>query len=285
MNNKIPQYLDLDNLELYYWAGFLAADGYITKDKKVILTISTKDLDHLKKYAKFLNKNNILIYNRKTKHSPYCRLNFNNLNFANLLETKFNIVNKKSLTYKAPVIDDFIKRLCFLIGYIDGDGCVSYEKEKYLFISIRGTLSMLDFCEKVFNEIVPENGYRKNKSKYTTKQIHNTFKVKGYRANLFIDKIQKLNLPIPMMNRKILNKIPNLKDTSIKTKEQIEKMKKTKTGVPNLKLRKRIIDNFGNIYNSITEASILLDLNISKITLVCQGKRNHTGGYKFKYLD
>jgi len=39
------------------------------------------------------------------------------------------------------------------------------------------------------------------------------------------------------------------------------------------------------VFNSIHEASKKLGLAQSKISLVCNGKRNHTGGYKFKFLE
>lgn len=42
--------------------------------------------------------------------------------------------------------------------------------------------------------------------------------------------------------------------------------------------------NDGKHYKSIREASQKLNLSESKVSLVCQGKRPHTKGYKFSYL-
>lgn len=39
----------------------------------------------------------------------------------------------------------------------------------------------------------------------------------------------------------------------------------------------------GEVYPSLTEAAIDLGLNIAKISLVVNGKRNHTKGYHFEY--
>lgn len=41
----------------------------------------------------------------------------------------------------------------------------------------------------------------------------------------------------------------------------------------------------GKIYSSIRKAAQDLNLAATKISLVCMGKRNHTGGYHFKYHE
>lgn len=44
-----------------------------------------------------------------------------------------------------------------------------------------------------------------------------------------------------------------------------------------------ITGNFLESFNSINEASAKMKVIHSKISAVCKGKRNSTGGYKFKY--
>jgi hypothetical protein len=39
------------------------------------------------------------------------------------------------------------------------------------------------------------------------------------------------------------------------------------------------------IFRTMTDAANFYNLDISKIVAVCKGKRNHTGGYKFAYLE
>lgn len=51
-------------------------------------------------------------------------------------------------------------------------------------------------------------------------------------------------------------------------------------------MSKRVIELKTNkIYDTATEASIDLNLNLSHICSVCRGDRNSTGGYIFRYLD
>ncbi len=42
--------------------------------------------------------------------------------------------------------------------------------------------------------------------------------------------------------------------------------------------------NDGKVFKSIREASLKLGLTEGKVSLVCNGKRPHTKGYKFKFL-
>lgn len=49
--------------------------------------------------------------------------------------------------------------------------------------------------------------------------------------------------------------------------------------------RKILCHQNNKVYNSITEAGKELNLNISKISLVCKGARTHTGGYTFEYYN
>jgi group I intron endonuclease len=54
-------------------------------------------------------------------------------------------------------------------------------------------------------------------------------------------------------------------------------------------LRKRVIECLVNNdwveYESAKDAASILGLHRTKIILVCNGKRNHTGGYKFRYKE
>ena len=60
---------------------------------------------------------------------------------------------------------------------------------------------------------------------------------------------------------------------------------KGKPKPPNFNNKKAVIHlNTGTIYNSVTEAAKILNLNQSGISLCCNGKRKATGGNTFKYI-
>jgi len=154
INDSFFKYLSPLNC---YWAGFIAADGCIINNK-LILALSTKDLNHLEKFKNDTCSNhNIGIYIKKnnnlTRMSEYCKLTIYSTNIVNDLNLNFNIFNRKTLTLKPPpiinseLIDYYIK------GYIDGDGCISKyilkkDNKENLTINITGT----EFLLKWFNQ-------------------------------------------------------------------------------------------------------------------------------------
>lgn len=132
--------------------GILAADGCICKNT---ITISQsgkeglKIITYIKKITNF--KGNILITQPKKGNIVYTLA----IRSAEIIEDlkKYNIVPRKSLSYKLPILDDSIF-YSFLRGYIDGDGCVGiYDNglnAKYLQISLVGTKNFIDnICKKI----------------------------------------------------------------------------------------------------------------------------------------
>ena len=53
--------------------------------------------------------------------------------------------------------------------------------------------------------------------------------------------------------------------------------------ISNKRIKVKCIDN-GIIYDSIMEAASILDICSQKISMVCKGKRNTTGGFRFEYV-
>ena len=69
--------------------------------------------------------------------------------------------------------------------------------------------------------------------------------------------------------------------------EWIEKMKNTRKGQMmgdnNPRARKVLHIETGIVYQTLTQAALALDVDIAKITVICQGKRKSTKGCSFKY--
>ena len=104
----------------YYWAGFLAADGYIEGDRNRIgLALQAKDYEHLVKFKSTINSDHeICPFMNNTAY----RIRFNSEIMVNDLQTLFNITPNKTFTYKMPVFEDEYLMLEFMRGYIEGDG-------------------------------------------------------------------------------------------------------------------------------------------------------------------
>lgn len=112
----------IDNEEKAYWLGFLYADGYISKNNQIEVSLQLSDINHLQKLKKFLNTNTKISID-----DHRCRLLFCSKKISNDL-AKLGCINNKSLILTFPtkeqVSDEFL--LPFIRGYIDGDGCISY---------------------------------------------------------------------------------------------------------------------------------------------------------------
>lgn len=121
--------------QAYYWLGYLLADGYYCAElSQIVLASAIKDLEHLQKYAKFLNTT------AKTYKQKASRLNPNDsLQVRVSVADKYNaelIVKKldwkKQKTYNPPsckilskTLNKKWKFIALLIGFIDGDGSIN----------------------------------------------------------------------------------------------------------------------------------------------------------------
>ena len=109
--------------ESYYWLGFLMADGHFGSNNQIQINLAKKDLNHLKKFATFVEYDGELI-------KPNLSIGFKEIRQE--LENKYQIVSDK--THYPCSLDniDGDSLFSFIIGFIDGDG--SINKKGYLTI-------------------------------------------------------------------------------------------------------------------------------------------------------
>lgn len=123
ISNSLEKMLD-ETPEAYYWTGFLAADGCFSKNNKQYLSyrmtlhLGFKDKMHIEKFSQFISypirfgklSAGISVMDKK---------------YVTAIMKKFDFKDRK--TYNPPTklyIRDINLFLSFLIGYIDGDGCI-----------------------------------------------------------------------------------------------------------------------------------------------------------------
>lgn len=153
-NNLFKEINDSDSA---YWLGFLYADGSIRQDRnEITLDLQEQDrkvVEDFHDYCK--NKNSIRehIINRNGKsYKSYVSGFSNSVVKENLI--RLGCVPKKSLILTFPneqqVPQEFIYD--FVRGYIDGDGYIQYDFEKYRYrIIILGTKEFLQGLMKRLN--------------------------------------------------------------------------------------------------------------------------------------
>lgn len=123
-----------------YWAGFLAADGCLSRSRFVSLALAPVDTDHIKKYASFLKSDHKV---RETPKSTW--LTFNSEKIMQDLKN-FGLTARKSLTYDPP--ESIRDNADFWRGMIDGDGCIWFNKRGYPYIELCGS----EACMEAFRE-------------------------------------------------------------------------------------------------------------------------------------
>jgi len=105
----------------YYWIGFLLADGHISNQTRLSVTLSLKDLEHLKKLQKFLQIENIRVEKQASISAMDSKI-------IRKFCKKFKINSNKT---KYPPDLSFIKNKDLIealkIGFIDGDGCIDNQ--------------------------------------------------------------------------------------------------------------------------------------------------------------
>jgi hypothetical protein len=144
-----------EELESYYWAGFLIADG--THNCGIRIALSLKDIEHLQKLADYVDrKNPINTYNIKNSSHSFCYIDLGNKDFGLEYTKKFGW--KKRKTYNPPEIDkipiDKDKFLSWFIGFIDADGCIQYQTGRKDFkISIHLHSSWLEIIKHINNRL------------------------------------------------------------------------------------------------------------------------------------
>jgi hypothetical protein len=115
------------SLQACYWAGFISADGCIAKDKILSIGLSIKDkilLDNFKQDICFEGPVTI------TKQNKIIYLRINSNKICDDLANIFNIHPRKSLNHEPPIGLTEEQELAYIIGYIDGDGCISIIRNR-----------------------------------------------------------------------------------------------------------------------------------------------------------
>jgi len=137
---KREDFFSDNNTLASYWAGFIAADGCIY-DNKLSIHLNKKDLILLESFKKDISyEGNVSFYKNTVK------LDFRNGRLCSDLLRIYNITPSKSLTLLPPNIIDFEMIRSYIVGYIDGDGCIAKyntRKTPVLYLVILGTEQLL----------------------------------------------------------------------------------------------------------------------------------------------
>lgn len=159
-------FLYTDSKELWYFIGFVSADGYIN-DNRIEIVINKRDVELLEKFTKLIQPSKP-IYLKEKQNAV--RMSIDDSKYAKYLKNILSMkTNKKHEEIKFPnVPEEFIKD--YIRGYCDGDGCITkasarrkFEKLGYTKIyrgvefKVLGNYDFLNSLNKEINKIYPNN--------------------------------------------------------------------------------------------------------------------------------
>lgn len=188
-----------------YWAGLIAADGYIyTKKNSLKLEISTKDksiLERFKRDIKYTGNIKDVERSRNNKIYKTSVIKINSKQIIASLQEKFNLSQKKSYNIKPPNIQNNYLKLCFLIGYIDGDGCIHKVKNReQLMVNVTSASHpIIEWIKTLIEYNFPQN--LKNRSNnIRVNKNYSHYSISGIKACVLVDSLSKF--PIHKLDRK-----------------------------------------------------------------------------------
>lgn len=149
--------------EALYWIGFILADGHLSNNNRLQVSLSSLDEAHLLKLCSFIRKESI------RTHGRYCHLSIMDQDIVSKIKIKYDIKNNKTINPpKTSIYDNLSPDLWWplVIGFIDGDGCIQNQTNRSdLKISIKCHNSWLDFLNLIAEKISIETGFPQSKAK------------------------------------------------------------------------------------------------------------------------
>lgn len=116
------------NMDMAYLLGFITADGYISRQDELVVSINYNDVELLQYMKRVMQiENPIRVYN--DGNYKYCTLSIHSYKLCNDLYV-LNVTNRKTYTIVAPpfIPEDMIKY--YIRGLFDGDGSISVRRRK-----------------------------------------------------------------------------------------------------------------------------------------------------------
>lgn len=186
----------INTMNKAYLLGFICADGFVTDTNEVGIAVSEKDKGIVEFFQKELQTNKPIrtIFSSKSKA---VELRLQNVFLANSIK-KYGIVPRKSLILN---IEQVIKKAqltpeqisVFLLGYFDGDGCISIAHRKdnnkeYFEMNVTGTKETILYFYNYFDSHgCITKRHKDNKNNYTLSMSNNYTTIYNALKKIYCD--------------------------------------------------------------------------------------------------
>lgn len=247
--NKNESYFNVPNKTNSYWAGFIAADGYLGEEKNTLsITLNSKDIDHLEILKKEIHPEfelKIQKYNSNFdgKDRDICRFNIVSKNIIQDLKNNWGLHQAKTHTIRFPSHLQIANKKSFLCGYLDGDGSINIIKNKKdkIQLSICGNQ---EFLNEMSIFLRTDGNINISNNVYKTKGIF-TFAVGGKTAIKVLDFL--FDETLPLLERKwdkyISNKNRKFGQYIEWTDEEVEILKQSYSSMSCSEIHKTYFNN------------------------------------------
>lgn len=183
-----------------YWAGFIAADGYVKRNSSCLgIKLSSLDIEHLNKFKKDIETNSPIFIKKGLsfdKEVEFCEMNLYSRFIVNDIYKNFNIGSNKTLSITFPNFENDTDKLSFICGLIDGDGSISITNNR-ISITILGTFNMLENVKSTLNSIIDVSNINiVKKSKIYSFCITSSINDTDSRIIKLYNKVKELNIPL-----------------------------------------------------------------------------------------
>lgn len=202
--HKNDEFFSCPNILNSFVAGFIAADGcirervYTKKSHELSIILSIKDLDYLKRIKELLEYSGPGPQVRNQK----CHLVINSAHqYYHDLINNFGITPQKTHTMSPSTSMSWDNKLAFLIGLIDGDGCIHLNKRGCVSLSITGSKATCIWVKDIWDQILIHYGFKRLSNLYEYKKRKAfSITVCADRAKVILNVLKKIN--VPKMERK-----------------------------------------------------------------------------------
>lgn len=199
---KDEQFFSTPTLLNSYWAGFIAADGCLHKGKRkrhiLRFGLSAKDRSILERFVEDTKYTGLLTERIYDGHDRV-RLAVNSAKqWFEHLEKNFSITgDNKSESLLPPKLSTDLA-LRYIVGIIDGDGCVYINPSDATVLKIVGTHHLLSWIKGIFDALVPSSriaNIHKTQSEFCYQYL-----VSGERADMLLTILKEI--PVRKLERK-----------------------------------------------------------------------------------
>ncbi len=141
------------NLVNSYVAGFLAADGNISKTPagyRVRLEVALEDENHLAQLKSLLGHDGPL-HRWGDRNTKFFCVHVSD-QYANDMATNFGLIPNKTHRLNPPNLLSFDLKFAYLLGLLDGDGCVHVSKQNTLSVSyVSSSLTAVEWLKQMMD--------------------------------------------------------------------------------------------------------------------------------------